>query len=227
MSSARLPGKSVADLDGEPALALLLRRLRHARRLERTVVATSTEPADDGIEAVARSVGVDVYRGAHDDVLTRFIEAAGGHPGPLVRVTADCPLLDPGIVDAAIRLFEQTPGCDYASNVEPRSYPIGLDVEVISRGALEWAARTAGGRSDREHVTAVIRRNLSRLRSATLVCQQELGSLRWTLDTLEDLAFLHAVVSRLGARRDTARLDEILATIRRDPSLADCHGRRG
>jgi spore coat polysaccharide biosynthesis protein SpsF (cytidylyltransferase family) len=217
----------VADLDGEPALALLLRRLCHARSLGRTVVATSTEPADDGIEAVARSAGVGIYRGAYDDVLTRFREAASGHPGPLVRITADCPLIDPGIVDAAIRLFERTPGCDYASNVEPRSYPVGLDVEVMSRGALEWAAGIAHERPDREHVTAVIRRNLSRLSSATLVCEQQLGCLRWTLDTPEDLAFLRAVVSRLGARRDTARLDEILATVRREPSLADFHGRRG
>src|SRR3954454_15794142 len=99
MSSTRLPGKSVADVGGEPMLVLLLRRLKRAQEVERIIVATSTERADDRVEEVAAEVVTDVYRGPLDDVLTRFVGAAAGHPGPLVRITADCPLIDPLVVD--------------------------------------------------------------------------------------------------------------------------------
>jgi spore coat polysaccharide biosynthesis protein SpsF len=227
MSSTRLPGKSLAEIEGEPMLALLLRRLQRASELQRVVVATSTEPADDRIEEVARQVGTDVYRGALDDVLARFVGAAAGHPGPLVRVTADCPLIDPGVVGEAIRLFERTRGCAYASNVEPRSYPVGLDVEVFSATTLEWAADATDDPTDREHVTTLIRRNLSQFHSAALVCEEQLSALRWTIDTVEDLDFVRAVVARLGPRRYTAGLREILAAVRQEPSLAGFHGRRG
>jgi spore coat polysaccharide biosynthesis protein SpsF len=227
MSSVRLPGKSVAEIEGEPVLALLLRRLQRASELQRIVVATSAEPADDRIEEVARQVGSNVYRGALDDVLARFVGAAAGHSGPLVRVTADCPLIDPSVVDEAIRLFERTPGCAYASNVEPRSYPVGLDVEVFSAATLEWATDATDDPSDREHVTTLIRRRLPQLPSATLVCDEQLSALCWTIDTVEDLEFVRAVVARLGPRRYAAGLREILTAVRREPSLAGFHGHRG
>jgi len=227
MSSTRLPGKAVVDVGGEPMLMLLLRRLQRACELHRIVVATSTEPADDRIEQVAGQVVTNVYRGPLDDVLARFVGAASDHTGPLVRVTADCPLIDPAVVDQTIRLFERTPGCAYASNVEPRSYPVGLDVEVFSTATLERAAAEADDPADREHVTALIRRNLSQFRSATLVCEHQLSSLRWTVDSAADVEFVRAVVARLGARRHTAGLREILAAVRAEPSLAGFHGRRG
>jgi spore coat polysaccharide biosynthesis protein SpsF (cytidylyltransferase family) len=227
MSSTRLPGKSVADVDGEPMLALLLRRLQRAREVERIVVATSTEPADDRVEEVAREVVTDVCRGPLDDVLTRFVGAANGHRGALVRVTADCPLIDPDVVDDVIRLFARTADCVYASNIEPRSYPVGLDVEVFSPATLEWAHAETDDPADREHVTALIRRQLSQLRFANLACNEDLSDLRWTVDTEDDLEFIRAVVSRLGPRRHTAGLLEILAEVRGEPSLADYRGRRG
>jgi spore coat polysaccharide biosynthesis protein SpsF (cytidylyltransferase family) len=227
MSSTRLPGKSVAVIGGEPMLALLLRRLQRVRELQRIVVATSTEPSDDTIEEVAGEVGTGVYRGALDDVLTRFEGAASGHPGPLVRVTADCPLIDPVVVDDAIRLFERTPGCAYASNVEPRSYPVGLDVEVFSAATLEWAGRMTEHPADREHVTTLMRRNVSQFPSAALTCEEQLSDLRWSVESVEDLDFVRAIVARLGPRRHAAGFREILTTVRRDPSLARFHGCRG
>lgn len=227
MSSTRLPGKSLSDVGGEPMLALVLRRLLRAREIHRIVVATSTEPADDAIPSIARRTRVDIYRGDLDDVLARFMEAAAGHPGPLVRVTADCPLIDPAVVDDAIRLFERTPGCEYASNLEPRSYPVGLDVEVFSAATLKWAAETTGRLTDREHVTTLIRRNLSQFRAVALVSEEQLSDLRWTVSTIEDLEFVRAAVARLGQRRHTAGFGEILAAVRREPSLAGFQGRRG
>jgi spore coat polysaccharide biosynthesis protein SpsF (cytidylyltransferase family) len=227
MSSTRLPGKSVADVGGEPMLALLLRRLQLTREVERIVVATSSEAADARVEEVARTVVSTVYRGPLDDVLTRFVGAAAGHRGPLVRVTADCPFIDPMVVDEVIRLFERTPGCHYASNVEPRSYPVGLDVEVFSPETLEWADANTNDAADREHVTALLRRSLSELRSANLVCREQLSGLRWTVDTAADLEFVRDVVARLGSRQDIAGMWEILDAVRAEPSLARFHGRRG
>lgn len=228
MSSTRLPGKVLADVHGEPMLALLIRRLRGARGIEQIVVATSIDPADDCVEQAARGMGCAVYRGDRDDVLGRFVGAAAAHEGPLVRVTADCPLIDPAIVDAVIDFFRSTPECAYASNIEPRTYPDGLDVEVFSAETLERVAATAEDPYDREHVTAMIRRDPSRFRSASLVCETEhLGDVRWTVDQEDDLEFVREVVARLGARRYTAGMSEILESVRAEPSLADFRGRRG
>jgi spore coat polysaccharide biosynthesis protein SpsF len=227
VSSTRLPGKSVANIVGEPMLVLLLRRLQRARELERIVVATSTDSADDRVEEVAKEVVSDIHRGPLDDVLARFVGAAAGHCGPLVRVTADCPLIDPEIVDALVRLFANRASCAYASNIEPRSYPVGLDVEVFSLATLEWADAETRDPVDREHVTALVRRRLGQFPSANLVCEEDLSGLRWTVDTADDLEFVRAVTARLGPRRYAAGLLEILAAVRRKPSLAAFRGCRG
>jgi spore coat polysaccharide biosynthesis protein SpsF (cytidylyltransferase family) len=227
MSSTRLPGKSVADVGGEPMLVLLLRRLERARELERIVVATSTEPADDRIEEAVRETACDVYRGSRDDVLARFLGAAAGHAGALARVTGDCPLIDPELVDEVIRLFHRSPDCVYASNIEPRSYPDGLDIEVFSSATLEQLASDTDDPYHREHVTSAIRHDPQRYPSAALVGDEQLGNLRWTVDTMEDLEFVREAVARLGPRRHSAGMREILQAVRRDPSLADYKGRRG
>jgi spore coat polysaccharide biosynthesis protein SpsF (cytidylyltransferase family) len=226
-SSTRLPGKVLADVRGEPMLLLLLQRLQRARRVEQIVVATSTDASDDGVADVARDAGCKTHRGSLDDVLGRFVTAAGDHEGPCARITADCPLIDPALVDAVAELFDRTPNCAYASNIEPRTYPDGLDVEVFSREALKLAAEVATDPQDREHVTTVMRRDPSRFAAASLVADELLGNLRWTVDTGADLDFLRLVVARLGTHRYTAGMREILDAIRTDPSLADYRGRRG
>jgi len=227
MSSSRLPGKTLADVEGEPMLALLLRRLRRARAVGEIVVATSSEALDDPIALLAAGLGVKVTRGSRRDVLDRFLAAIGDREGPVVRITGDCPLIDPEIVDETIERFRCVPGCAYASNVQPRSFPDGLDVEVIDAGALRAIARERLSADDREHVTSAIRAAPERFRQARLVHEPDLGQLRWTVDEPEDLRFVRALVERLGARRYDAGLADILHAVRRDPSLADMHGRRG
>lgn len=227
MSSTRLPGKTLADVAGEPLLALLLRRLARARELSRIVVATTTDPEDEPIAVLARRLGHDQYRGPRDDVLTRVADAAGGYPGPIVRITGDCPLIDPDVVDGVVRLLAEAGDRAYASNVSPRTYPDGLDVEAMTPEALAEAAAEARDRSDREHVTTAIRRDPERFPAATLEGSDELAGLRWTVDTEEDLEFVRRVVERLGDRRYEAGVEEILAAIRMEPSLAAYEGRRG
>jgi spore coat polysaccharide biosynthesis protein SpsF len=227
MSSTRLPGKSLADIGGEPSLALLVRRLARAQELDRIVVATSRDETDDPIARVAAEWGCAVHRGPRDDVLTRFVETASGHDGPLVRITADCPLIDPGVVDEVVRLYERSPGAVYASNIEPRTFPVGLDTEVVSLEALRRIDAEARDPSDREHVTLRARRDPDRFPRVNLERSEDLSQLRWTVDDPEDLEFIRRVVDRLGNRRYEAGPGEILDAVLAEPSLAHFHGLRG
>lgn len=220
-SSTRLPGKVLADIGGEPLLALLLRRLLRSERAGEIVLATSDRADDDAVADVAAAAGVRAYRGALDDVLGRFAGAVGDRDGTVVRVTGDCPLIDPAAVDAAIDLLAATPRCEYASNVEPRTYPDGLDVEAFPAAVLRELAATVTDPADREHVTLALRRELGARRAAALDAPGDgtLAAARWTVDTPEDLAFVRAVVERLGDRRHLAGVLEIAAAIERPPAL--------
>jgi spore coat polysaccharide biosynthesis protein SpsF len=212
MSSTRLPGKVLMDVGGEPMLAFQLRRLALASTVERTVVATSDRPDDDQIERVAREAGAGSHRGPLDDVLARVAGAAEGHDGEIVRLTADCPLTDPALVDQVVELHRSA-AVSYASNVEPRTFPDGLDVEVVSAAALREAAETVEDPLDREHVTTAIRRDPDHFPAAHVVHDPDLGDLRWTVDTEDDLEFVRTIVERLGDRRYTAGMAEILEVV--------------
>jgi spore coat polysaccharide biosynthesis protein SpsF (cytidylyltransferase family) len=220
MSSTRLPGKTLADVGGEPLLALLVKRLGGARRVGQVVIATSAGDEDDPIAELAARLGVGVHRGPRDDVLARYAEAVGDHEGPLLRITGDCPLIDPAVVDDAVRLLVETPGCAYVSNVEPRTYPDGLDVEAFTAAALRAVAAEATDPTDREHVTPAIRRDPERWPQAHLPGDPGLAELRWTVDTEDDLEFVRLVVERLGERRYEAGLDQIREAVLAEPSLA-------
>jgi spore coat polysaccharide biosynthesis protein SpsF len=227
MSSTRLPGKVLADVAGEPMLVLLLKRLARTPSVARIVVATSEDAADDPVAAVAEEAGFDVHRGPLNDVLARFVGAAAGHDGPIVRVTGDCPLTDPAVVDAVVRTFVETPGAMYASNVEERTFPDGLDVEAFSPAALALADRLATDPFDREHVTPVMQRHPDRFPSVSVVGPEPLGDLRWTVDDPSDLEFLRAVAARLGEARHVATMSDVLDAVRRAPSLSGPAGLRG
>jgi len=227
MSSTRRPGKVLADVAGEPMLALMLRRLAHLDGTGELVVATSEGADDDPVAEAAGRLADRVHRGSLDDVLDRFLGAIGHHDGPVVRLTADCPLADPAIVAATLERFAATPGCGYASNYHPRTFPIGLDVEVCSAAALREIAAETDDPYDREHVTPALERDPERFRHAALVNDEDLGDLRWTVDHEADLRFGRKVVERLGNRRHVAGMDEILAAVRAEPSLAGFEGRRG
>ena len=226
-SSTRLPGKVLADVGGEPMLALLLRRLRHAGSLERIVLATSTGADDAPIADLGRSLGLEVFRGPLADTLARYVGALGERPGPAVRITGDCPLTDPAVVDAAVELFAATPGCAYVSNVDPPTYPDGLDVEVVARDALLAVHAEPLDPAAREHVTTAVRGDPRRFPAETLRAEEDLSELQWSVDTADDLVFIRAVVERLGERRYAADRHEVLSAVRKEPSLADLGGSRG
>lgn len=211
MSSTRLPGKVLATLGDCSVLELLLRRLARSGELDGIVVATSTDPSDDAIEREGERLSVRVLRGSLTDVLGRYLEAsASTGADAVVRITADCPLTDPEVVDQVVALWRDS-GADYVTNtLEPRSYPDGLDVEVISAPALARVGELAHEAADREHVTPYIRRHPEKFPSRGLHLDPSHGDVRVTLDTPEDLHSLRRLIDQVGA---DASMSDVLAAL--------------
>jgi spore coat polysaccharide biosynthesis protein SpsF len=199
MTSSRLPGKVLAPVLGEPMIGRQLERLRRARRIDALVVATSTDPSDDPLAAYCGGLGVEVFRGSLSDVLERFRGALATHPEAkaVVRLTADCPLADPAVIDEVIA-HHHAEDADYTSNtLGERTFPHGLDTEVIRAGALVDAAERAADPYEREHVTPYIYRRPDAYRLAGVSRDPPLPHLRWTVDYPEDLAFVREIYARL------------------------------
>ena len=217
MGSTRLPGKVLMDLAGDTVLARVTERLRRTRSLHRVAVATSIAGADDAVAKECQRLGVEVFRGSESDVLARYSRAGRAFSADAaVRITADCPLIDPEIVDRTVQAFlKQKP--DYASNVLVRTYPRGLDTEVFTLDAIERADREATKPYEREHVTPYLYEHPELFRLHSVTGDKNLANLRWTLDTPEDLEFVRSVYSRLP-RSDFSWMD-VLGLIEKEPGL--------
>jgi spore coat polysaccharide biosynthesis protein SpsF len=224
-ASTRMPGKVMAPVLGEPMIWRQLERIRRARSVSKVVVATSTASSDDALAAFLLGRGCTVYRGEHDDVLDRFAACAAAFAAErVVRVKADCPLVDPQLIDAAIALSARS-GAAYTSNCEIRSYPHGLEVEVIAAEALAIVAREAMASEDRAHVTTYLRRFPLRFEQAHLVAPVDRSALRWTVDRPEDFAFVREVYQRLYPENPDFGLQEIVELLEAYPALADLASR--
>jgi spore coat polysaccharide biosynthesis protein SpsF len=227
MSSTRLPGKVLADVAGAPMILRQIERLRRCRRLEGIVVATSDDASDDGLAELLVLQGVAVHRGSLEDVLGRFAGALETYPAPVVvRLTADCPLADPGIVDAVIGLLIDE-DLDYAANTPAhRTYPKGLDVEVMQAKCLLRAAREATDPYEREHVTPYLIRHPELFSQVFLSQDSDEGEVRWTVDRPDDLEFVRAVYCALYAGKPDFTSDDVRAFVRGRPDLAMLGGDR-
>ena len=212
MSSSRLPGKVLMPLLGQPMIARQIERLRRCARLDQIIVATSTDVLDDSLAEAVAALGVAVHRGPLDDVLGRFIGAieAFGLTGDMVRLTADCPLADPGVIDEAVAL-RAAGDLDYLSNGRERSYPRGLDVEVFKIEALLAAGRETQDPYDREHVTPWLYKPGARFTQGHLIQARDDSELRWTVDYPEDFAFVQRVYEALYPANPAFTSDDILA----------------
>lgn len=228
MSSTRLPGKVLKPLAGKPMILRQIERLQRARRIDRLVVATSTQASDDPLADALQAAGVAVFRGPLDDVLGRFVGALDAFPAEhVVRLTADCPLADPDAVDATIALHLQS-GADYASNTpESFAYPKGLDVEVITAAVLRRAAAEAATPEEHEHVTWGVWTRPDRYRLAWLKsAAAEDGEIRWTVDTPDDYAFASAVYDALYPADPAFSSEAIRRFLSARPDLAGYGGAR-
>lgn len=157
MGSTRLPGKALKKVNGKPLIEILLYRLSLAKKIDKIILATSENSENDELANLVEKLEYEVYRGSEDDVLDRYYRAAKKYqPTSIVRITGDCPIIDPELVDEVIDLYHNK-NVDYASNTEPPTFPDGLDTEVFSFAALETAHQQATNSFDREHVTPFIR----------------------------------------------------------------------
>lgn len=212
MSSSRLPGKVMKPLAGRPMVERQIERLRRCETLSRLVVATSDDPSDDVLASFLKDIGVEVHRGPLADVLGRYVGAieALGISGQVVRLTADCPLADPGVIDECVRL-QAVLGVDYCSNGRNRTYPRGLDVESFDAEDLLTAGREATDPYDREHVTPFLYRPGAPFTQGELVQARDESALRWTVDTPEDYAFVEKVYGALYPTKPDFTSDDIRA----------------
>jgi spore coat polysaccharide biosynthesis protein SpsF len=215
--STRLPGKVLEDLGGRPVLEWVVRAARAATQVDEVIVATSTLVGDEAVADLATSLGAPVVRGSEDDVLSRFVAALDAHPADaVVRLTADCPLLDPTLIDAVAGAWKAAPTHHYVSTVLVRCLPRGLDVELVSAQALRAVDRMATGH-DRVHVTSALYADPTAYRLLGLCVTPPADDLRVTLDTAEDLVLLRALVAVLPDAPPAWR--DVVATLRARPDL--------
>jgi spore coat polysaccharide biosynthesis protein SpsF len=220
IGSKRLPGKVLMDLGGESALGRVLRRLSRATLLDQVLVATSDLPSDDEIPQECHRFDVGCFRGSETDVLDRYYSAANAAGADAIaRITADCPLIDPVLVDETVRAFKAQ-DADYASNYIERTYPRGLDVEVFTSAGLKLAYQKAWKPYEREHVTPYFYEHPQLFRIASVVGDVDYSHYRWTLDTAEDLLLLRAVYKRFEGD-DSFTWREVIALMEREPELAE------
>jgi len=217
MASSRLPGKVMADLCGRPMIEFLIERLRSCRLVETIVLATTNLPIDNPLAGIGHSLGLSVFRGSESDVLSRYLGAAECFRcDPIVRITADCPFVDPLLVDEAIKVFLEG-AYNYVSNIDPPSFPDGLDVEVFGANVLAEANSSAIDYHHREHVTTWIRESSS-VSKFLLKSSVDHSLLRWTVDEPEDLEVIRAVVANFAGRSDFS-WQQVLELQQQQPDL--------
>lgn len=211
-------------LGDEPILRWVLDRARRIPGTTGAVIATSLERKDDPIAAYCERHDMPVFRGSETDVLERFVACARAQRADAaVRVTGDCPLLDPGHSGRVVAAFQQTVNCSYAANISPRVVPDGLDTEVISMSALEASWREASIPGDREHVTPFVRRQPGRFPAVAVDGPPIAPERRLTLDTLSDFVVLSALAHRLRSRGLVGNLQEVLGILD-EPDMAELIG---
>ncbi len=201
MGSTRFPGKVMRQAVGKPLIEILLQRLSRSKKIDKIVLATSKDQDNDRLAEFVEELGFDVYRGNEKDVLDRYYQAAKLYtPDAVVRITGDCPLIDPEVVDAVIERYKKT-DVDYASNIDPPTYPDGLDTEVFSFRAIKTAWEQTSSKHDREHVTPYIRTN-GQFRRANLSYKEDISYERWTVDVPEDFEVFRQVVLHFSPALD-------------------------
>jgi len=221
MSSTRLPGKTLMDLGGKPVVDHVIERARDSRLADDVWVATTSDPTDDVLVEHLQHLEVPHIRGSLDDVLARYVQAAEASQAvTIVRITCDCPLIDPEVIDEVIGAYRELPAVDYCSNTLLRTYPIGMDTEAFSVQALACASLAATETPDREHVTPYIYQHPDafRLRNVEAPRWATHPEVRLTVDELADLDALRTLVSEVGSG---AHLREIVAAIEDDPRLPE------
>jgi spore coat polysaccharide biosynthesis protein SpsF len=229
MGSTRLPGKVLEKVNGVPLLKIMLDRVALSKRINQVVIATSTLANDDQIVEFCRNEGVEVFRGSEEDVLSRYFECATEYGATtVVRLTSDCPLIDPDVIDDVVKLFESS-GVDFAANTLPpdkTTFPDGSDVEVFSYSALSRANREAEELSHREHVTCYFWRDPTlNFKIQQLQNSDDWSKYRFTVDYPEDLEVIKQILTNQSKSKYTLGLAEIVKFLEDRPEVYDLNSK--
>jgi spore coat polysaccharide biosynthesis protein SpsF len=219
MGATRLPGKPLKEVLGRPLLSYQLERLRRVRLADEIVVATTLEEKDDLIVALCKFEKIHFFRGSSYDVLDRYYGTAKKyHADHIVRVTGDCPLIDPSIIDQMIRFYmDSLPLYNYVSNSLERTYPRGLDVEIFSFDLLEKAANEATLLEEREHVTLYFYTHPEMFSLGSVKGEIDISKHRWTVDTVEDFSLIEKILTALYPKNHTFTTEDILRLLDKHP----------
>ena len=219
MGSSRLPKKVLSDIEGQSMLWHLVNRLKNSKFSPEIIIATTISDSDKEILKLAKDLGVKSNAGSIDDVLDRFYQTALKYkPDIIVRITADCPLMDPLIFDRVIQFFLDG-DYDYATNTLPPTFPDGLDVEVFTFEILKKTWKEAKLASEREHVTPYIRKHPELFKLGNIVNIPDLKEMRWTVDEKEDLEFVRCIYKNLYPKKKIFLMDDILKLLKIQPEL--------
>jgi len=225
MTSQRLPGKVLRTILGRPMLELQIERILRCKKIDQLLVATSINQADNPIEALCRKLEIPYFRGDLANVLDRFYQAARQYnPEHIVRLTGDCPLTDPMLIDELVD-FYMTRGCDYASNCQEPTLPDGLDAEIFSFEMLALTWKEAKLPSHLEHVTQFINSQPQRFAIACYKYHQDLSHYRWVVDEPEDLEFVRRIYEKLYPLKPEFGTEDIIALLKRDTKLVEINQR--
>jgi spore coat polysaccharide biosynthesis protein SpsF len=226
MGSTRLPGKVMLPLEGKTVLEHVLRRLLSVHSSTQLVIATTINAIDDQIVDLARSLGIDYFRGSEDDVLSRYYWAAKEFGAQLVvRCNSDCPLIDPGVVDLIISTFHANSGrYDYVSNILNPTFPTGMHCEAFTFEALQMAFLNAKDSQEREHVTPYIYRNPNLFDLHNVELSRNLSYCRWTLDFPEDYVLISKIYQSLYKINPLFGTNEVIELIEKNPEWSEING---
>ncbi|MEH7106772.1 glycosyltransferase family protein [Bacillus sp. JJ1764] len=217
MGSTRLPGKVLKTVLNKPLLEYQIERVKRAHLLDEIIVATTTSGKDQPIVDLCGGLSIPVFRGSEEDVLSRYLHAANEYSiDVIVRLTSDCPLIDPDIINRTIDLFLKG-DFDYTANIVKRTYPRGLDVEVFSKETLTKMNKLAGSKWYREHVTTYIYDHLADFKIGSLEGDEDWGLLRWTVDTQEDFCLIENLLTALYPVNPAFLMNDVLQLLKIHP----------
>ncbi|MFA7289250.1 MAG: glycosyltransferase family protein [Melioribacteraceae bacterium] len=222
LGSTRLPSKVLKVLSGKPVLYHVIERIKQAKLVDDIVIATTDLDNDEPLVEYLRENKINYYRGSSDDVLSRYYETAVKYKADIIiRITSDCPLIDPEVIDSIIKSYLENNKYDYVSNTIMRTFPRGLDVELFTFAALKKSFNEAEQKSEREHVTPYIYNNREIFNVYSFVSKTNLSFLRWTLDTPEDYQLIKEIYDSLYKEGEIFTTEEVLTLFRNRPELIE------
>ncbi|OHB70604.1 MAG: acylneuraminate cytidylyltransferase [Planctomycetes bacterium RBG_16_43_13] len=223
MTSRRLPGKVLRTVLNKPLLEFQIERFKRVKLADEIVIATTINETDIPIVSLCERLSIPYYRGSEDDVLARYWEAAKAYKADLVvRITSDCPLIDPSVIDSVIQFYlYNSNNCDYVSNVLVRSYPRGMDTEVFPFFVLDEAFQESTDKTDLEHVTPFIHRQPQRYSLANVFYTEDQSQHRWTVDTPEDFELIKKILENLYPVNPKFSLEDVLNLLKSYPEWSN------